>query len=451
MTRTEGTEMASRTGDGLKYFRDEEDGSHDRHARDVDPFLSSNANKNKDDDRKNETMQQTVQRNMKGIFLSSKLNIFLLFIPLATLSRTGQGWGDGWTFGMSLIAICPLAERLGFVTEQLAHFTNSTLGGLLNATFGNATELIVSIFALKAGLLRVVQLSLLGSILSNMLLVLGCAYLFGGTRFKEQTFNKDGVMMNFGLLLLSVMGLSLPAMLHFTHTELHGTSSELALSRFAACILLVIYIAFLYFQLMTHRDLYEEEESEDDDDDDEEEIVLTFWGGIGWLTVITVFISILSDYLVDAIEGASAQWDVSTAFISVILLPLVGNAAEHASAVMFAMKNKMDISLGVAIGSSTQIALFVVPLCVLLGWMFDRPLDLNLQVFETASLFVTVITVAFVSQDGKSNWLKGLTLVLAYVLLSASFFFHKDAQLAMEGFGGDGEAAGPMPDDGGGP
>lgn len=175
-------------------------------------------------------------------------------------------------------------------------------GGLLNATFGNATELIVSIFALKAGLLRVVQLSLLGSILSNMLLgarpaspapaphcaggpspprsrplatpphapvvptppppptaVLGCAYLFGGTRFKEQTFNKEGVMMNFGLLLLSVMGLSLPAMLHFTHTELHGTSSELALSRFAACILLIIYLAFLYFQLMTHRDLYEEE------------------------------------------------------------------------------------------------------------------------------------------------------------------------------------------------
>lgn len=180
-----------------------------------------------------------------------------------------------------------------------------------------------------------------------------------------------------------------------------------------------------------------------------------------------MFISILSDYLVDAIEGASAQWDVSTAFISVILLPIVGNAAEHASAIMFAMKNKaralpapcgvrapprprpapprrarladpsppprrrapppgqMDISLGVAIGSSTQISLFVVPLCVLLGWLFERPLDLNLQVFETASLFVTVITVAFVSQDGKSNWLKGLTLVLAYVLMSASFFFHK--------------------------
>ena len=153
-------------------------------------------------------------------------------------------------FTLSLLAICPLAERLGFITEQLAEYTNPTVGGLLNATFGNLTEVIVSIFALRAGLLRVVQLSLLGSILSNMLLVLGCAFLFGGLTRKEQTFNAEGVMMNFGLLLLAVMGLSLPALLHFTHTELHGTDSELALSRFSSCILLLIYVAFLYFQLV---------------------------------------------------------------------------------------------------------------------------------------------------------------------------------------------------------
>ena len=155
-----------------------------------------------------------------------------------------------WVFTLSLLAICPLAERLGFITEQLAEYTNPTVGGLLNATFGNLTEVIVSIFALRAGLLRVVQLSLLGSILSNMLLVLGCAFLFGGLTRKEQTFNAEGVMMNFGLLLLAVMGLSLPALLHFTHTELHGTDSELALSRFSSCILLLIYVAFLYFQLV---------------------------------------------------------------------------------------------------------------------------------------------------------------------------------------------------------
>ena len=147
------------------------------------------------------------------------------------------------------------------------------------------------------------------------------------------------------------------------------------------------------------------------------------------LGVFTVFISILSDYLVATIEGASASWDFSVAFISVILLPIVGNAAEHASAVMFAMKNKMDISLGVAVGSSTQIALLVIPFCVIVGWFMDKPMDLNLQMFETATLFTTVITVAFVCQDGRSNWLKGLVLILAYILLSASFFFHKDPAL----------------------
>merc|ERR1712216_1079196 len=343
-----------------------------------------------------------MQRATQELFFTNKLNYLLVCVPLAIISN-GGGWGDGITFTFSLIAICPLAERLGFVTEQLAGYTNSTVGGLLNASFGNATEMIVSMYALKAGLLRVVQLSLLGSILSNMLLVLGCAFLFGGMSRKEQYFNAEGVMMNFGLLLLAVMGLSLPALLHFTHTELHGTASELALSRFSSTILLLIYLAFLYFQLVTHTHLYEDEE-DDDDDDDDEGLVLGFWDSIVWLGVFT-------------------------AFISVILLPIVGNAAEHASAVMFAMKNKMDISLGVAVGSSTQIALLVIPFCVIVGWFMDKPMDLNLQMFETATLFTTVITVAFACQDGRSNWLKGLVLILAYILLSASFFFHKDPAL----------------------
>jgi|AntAceMinimDraft_1070359.scaffolds.fasta_scaffold10521_1 Ca2+:H+ antiporter len=370
-----------------------------------------------------------VTRSLHCIFFTTKLNYLLVCVPAAMYARS-SGFGDGWVFTLALLAICPLAERLGFITEQLAEYTNPTVGGLLNATFGNLTEVIVSIYALRAGLLRVVQLSLLGSILSNMLLVLGCAFLFGGLSRKEQTFNAEGVMMNFGLLLLAVMGLSLPAMLHFTHTELHGTDSELALSRFSSCILLLIYIAFLYFQLVTHTHLYEEEDDDDDDDDDEDELVLGFWGCIFWLSLATVLISLLSDYLVSTIEGASASWDFSVAFISVILLPIVGNAAEHASAVMFAMKNKMDISLGVAVGSATQIALLVIPFCVIAGWVIDQPMDLNMEVFETATLFTTVVTVAFVCQDGKSNWLKGLVLILAYLLLSASFFFHKDPDLA---------------------
>jgi len=152
-------------------------------------------------------------------------------------------------------------------------------------------------------------------------------------------------------------------------------------------------------------------------------------GCLFWLTVITIFISLLSAYLVDAIEGAAESMGMPVAFISVIILPIVGNAAEHASAVIFAMKNKMDIAIGVAIGSATQIALLVIPLMIIIGWVVDQPLDLNLHVFETTTFIMTVITVSFVVQDGQSNWLKGMTLTLAYCILAASFFFHKDNKL----------------------
>jgi Ca2+:H+ antiporter len=367
-----------------------------------------------------------LMESTKDILFTSSLNWLLLLIPVAVVAKN-MGVSDGWLFVFSLLPICPLAERLGYVTEQMATYTNPTLGGLLNATFGNLTEMIVSFFALKGGLLRVVQLSLLGSILSNMLLVLGCAFFAGGCKFKHQTFNKTGVGMNSALLLLAVISLSVPAVLHTTHTELHGTQSEIALSRFTSCLLLGVYCTFLYFQLVTHRDLFDEE---DDDAEDDDEVNQTFWGCIGWLSVITVFISVLSSYLVDAIEGAAAKFNMPVAFISVIILPIVGNAAEHASAVMFAMKNKMDLALGVAIGSSTQIALLVIPLCILVGWAMGQPLDLNLHVFETTTFILTVISVSFVVQDGQSNWLKGLTLILAYFVVAASFFFHKDNKLS---------------------
>mmetsp|Transcript_28650 Transcript_28650/g.54860 ORF Transcript_28650/g.54860 Transcript_28650/m.54860 type:complete len:450 (-) Transcript_28650:196-1545(-) len=379
------------------------------------------------EDSKKEPLEFDLVESTKDILLTSSLNWLLCLVPVAVLGKFA-GFSDGWMFFISLLPICPLAERLGYVTEQMATYTNPTLGGLLNATFGNLTEMIVSFFALKSGLLRVVQLSLLGSILSNMLLVLGCAFFAGGIKFKTQTFNKTGVGMNSALLLLAVISLSVPAVLHTTHTELHGTASEIALSRFTSCLLLGVYCTFLYFQLITHRDLYEDEEEEEE----EEEVTQTFWGCIFWLSVITVFISFLSDYLVDAIEGAAANIGMPVAFISVIIIPIVGNAAEHASAVMFAMKNKMDISLGVAIGSSTQIALLVIPMCIVAGWFMGQPLDLNLHVFETTTFIMTVITVSFVVQDGQSNWLKGLTLILAYCIVAASFFFHKDNKLSQQ-------------------
>jgi Ca2+:H+ antiporter len=369
----------------------------------------------------------TLANSLKSVILGGKLNLLLLAAPFAVVSKH-YGWGESKEFLFSLIAICPLAERLGFVTEELAKHTNSTIGGLLNATFGNATEVIVSIFAIRNGLLRVVQLSLLGSVLSNMLLVLGSAWFAGGVTHHDQRFNVEGIGQNFGLLMLSVAACSVPAALHYTDTELDGFVSELALSRLCSCLMLFCYVAFIIFQLWTHQDLYQDDDPDADEDEDENP-VLSFWGGIAWLTIITIAISYLSDTLVDGIKGAATSWNISLAFISTILLPIVGNAAEHAGAVVFAMHNKMDMSLGVSIGSSTQISLFVMPLCVLIAWVVDEPLDLNLQAFETVTLLVTVVTVALACSDGKSNWLKGLALILYYLVISGGFFFHKDEHL----------------------
>ncbi|KAF5728500.1 vacuolar cation/proton exchanger 5-like isoform X4 [Tripterygium wilfordii] len=373
-----------------------------------------------------------VRRSIKTVVFSNKLNLLMPFGPLAILIYKLTGH-KGWVFFLTLMGITPLAERLGYATEQLAFFTGPTVGGLLNATFGNATELIISIYALKNGMMRVVQLSLLGSILSNMLLVLGCAFFCGGLVFyrKEQVFSKATAVVNSGLLLMAVMGLLFPAVLHYTHTEVHFGKSELALSRFSSCIMLLAYAAYLFFQLKSQQDLYvpineEGSPNGESSDDDDEVPEISKWESIIWLSIMTIWISILSEYLVNALEGASVAWNMPISFISVILLPIVGNAAEHASAIMFAMKDKLDLSLGVAIGSSTQISMFGIPFCVVVGWIMGRPMDLNFQLFETATLFITVIVVAFFLQEGTSNYFKGLMLILCYLIVGASFFVHED-------------------------
>lgn len=385
----------------------------------------------------NKILQNSVCRSIKTVVFSNKLNLLMPFGPLAIMVHNLTGH-KGWVFFLSLLGITPLAERLGYATEQMAFFTGATVGGLLNATFGNATELIISIYALKGGMIRVVQLSLLGSILSNMLLVLGCAFFCGGLICckKEQVFNKASAVVNSGLLLMAVMGLVFPAVLHYTHTEVHFGKSELALSRFSSCIMLVAYGAYLFFQLRGQTELYvplsEDENQTGNDADhggnhgDDEAPEISKRESVIWLAIMTAWISILSQYLVDAIEGASKSWDIPISFISVILLPIVGNAAEHASAIMFAMKDKLDISLGVAIGSSTQISMFGIPFCVVIGWIMGRPMDLNFQLFETATLFITVIVVAFFLQEGTSNYFKGLMLILCYLIVAASFFVHED-------------------------
>ncbi|CAN7001694.1 unnamed protein product [Brassica rapa subsp. trilocularis] len=376
--------------------------------------------------------KNSVLRSIKIVIFSNKLNMLLPFGPLAILVHYMID-SKGWVFLLSLIGITPLAERLGYATEQLAFYTGPTVGGLLNATFGNVTELIISIFALKNGMIRVVQLTLLGSILSNMLLVLGCAFFCGGLVFyqKDQVFDKGIAVVNSGLLLMAVMGILFPAVLHYTHSEVHAGSSEMALSRFSSCIMLIAYAAYLFFQLKSQSNnsycpLEEETNQNEETCGEDEDPEISKWEAIIWLSILTAWVSLLSGYLVDAIEGASVSWNIPIAFISVILLPIVGNAAEHAGAIMFAMKDKLDLSLGVAIGSSIQISMFVVPFCVVIGWIMGEQMDLNFQLFETAMLFITVIVVAFFLQEGTSNYFKGLMLILCYLIVAASFFVHED-------------------------
>ncbi|XP_061373145.1 vacuolar cation/proton exchanger 3-like [Gastrolobium bilobum] len=372
-----------------------------------------------------------ISRSIYVVLIKAKINMLLPFGPLAILLHylTGK---HGWVFFFTLLGITPLAERLGYATEQLAFYTGPTVGGLLNATFGNATEMIISIYALKSGMIRVVQQSLLGSILSNMLLVLGCAFFTGGVVHsqKDQVFDKAAAVVNSGLLLMAVMGILFPAVLHFTHSEVHLGKSVLSLSRFSSCVMLVAYACYIFFQLRNQQTSYspvdEEGDNSENSDKEEEELELSQWEAIIWLAILTAWVSVLSGYLVDAIEGASESLNMSMAFISVILLPIVSNAAEHASAIMFAIKDKLDITIGVAVGSSTQISMFVIPFCVVVGWCMGKEMDLNFQLFETATLFITVLVVAFMMQEGTSNYFKGLMLILCYLIVAASFFVHVD-------------------------
>jgi len=367
-----------------------------------------------------------ISRSTHALLFQNWLNLLMLFTPLSFL-YVYMEWNKGLIFTFSLLAIAPFAERLSFVTEQLAMHTSDTLGGLLNATFGNVTELIVSLFALFRGMLRIVQVSLLGSILSNLLLVLGCAFFAGGVSFKQQKFNKTSCSVNVGLLMLGVMSLLFPMLLESTHEEL-AMDSGLTVSRCVSVLLLLTYCCFIYFQLCSHTHLYSEDEDEEEDgeEEDEEEAILGVWGAIFWLAVITVFISLLSEYMVDALEDASVDWGVPDLFLGTIIIPIVGNAAEHAAAIIFAVKNKMELSLGIAVGSATQIALFVVPLLVVTAWCIDSPLSLNFHAFETGSLLITVLLVGAIIQNGESNWMMGVMLVVGYCSVSAGFFVHAD-------------------------
>ncbi len=351
--------------------------------------------------------------------------ILLLFIPVSIAGHF-LDWGATLVFITAALAIVPLAGYMGEATEEIAVVVGPNLGGLLNATFGNATELILAFIALKAGLVEVVKATITGSIVSNLLLVMGFAMLLGGLKYKEQDFLPKAARLNASSMNLAVIAILLPTAVEYTSTGIGETTLE-NLSVAVAVVLILVYGLTLLFSMKTHSYLYdvkvaEMEEKAESDTDTEEKVNLPFW--IGVLLIVTLAVAVESELLVSSLEEATSQLGLTALFTGVILLPIIGNAAEHATAVTVAMKNKMDLSVSVAVGSSMQIALFVAPVLVIAGALIGQPMDLNFNPFELVAVAVAVLIANSISSDGNSNWLEGSLLLATYVVLGLAFYFH---------------------------
>ena len=352
----------------------------------------------------------------------NKLNWLLIAVPV-TIYFSWIAHDTGMSFVFSMIAIMPLALLMGHATEEIALRTSESLGGLLNATFGNAVEIIIAGLAIYTAakhpdqaetMLTVVQASLVGSILGNLLLVLGLSLLWGGIRHQKQTFNQPALSMSGSLLLLAVLAMLIPAAVNIGGG---ASDSILELSRYAAIVLLVMYGLALFFQLKTHSHIFAS-----DAEVEHEEPKMTNKDAWKLLILATVLVGWMAEILVHSIDSAAEELKMPTLFIGVILLPFFGNAAEHFTAVIVAGKDKMDLSLAIAIGSSVQIAVFVAPLMVVLAWAMGVGLSLEFGPLETAATFLSVLVANSILNDGTTNWLEGAMLLACYTILGLSFW-----------------------------
>ncbi len=355
--------------------------------------------------------------SIKNIIFS----VLLLFIPISLAAHFLE-WGDLIVFITAALAILPLAAWMGTATEEIAVVVGPGIGGFLNATFGNATELIIALVALNAGLIDVVKASITGSIISNLLLVMGLSMLLGGIRYKEQSFESVVARVNASSMNLAVIAILLPTAMNYTSIGISEKTVQ-NLSLAVAVVLILVYGLTLLFSMKTHAYLYEVGVA----DIEEEEIShekpnVWLWSGV--LLVCTLLVALESELLVDSLEVATSKLGLSALFTGVILVPIIGNAAEHATAVTVAMKNKMDLAMSVAVGSSMQIALFVAPVLVIAGWVVGQPMDLDFNPFELVAVAVSVFIANSISSDGKSNWLEGTLLLAAYTVLGFAFYFH---------------------------
>jgi len=347
-------------------------------------------------------------------YLRPSLNWLLVFVPVSIVAELFIHQ-PVLIFATSALAIVPLAGLIGSSTEQLAIRLGPSGGGLLNATLGNLTEMIVAILLVSAGEFAVVKATLIGSIVGNLLFVLGVSFVAGGVRFKEQSFSSQSAGVHSASLFLAVAGLLIPALLVLTTPNVDFTAKE-AVSAGVAFVLIVLYLAALAFTRITHAHLFHVPERGE----------VATWSmslALAVLVVAALLVGLESEFLVSSLDPAVKQLGIPAAFVGLILIPIIGNAAEHASAVLFAIKDRVDITLEIAVGSSTQIAMFVAPALVFVSLAMGRPMDFIFTGFEVTIVALATLVFTVISVDGKSNWLEGLQLTGLYLVVAVSAYF----------------------------
>jgi Ca2+:H+ antiporter len=346
--------------------------------------------------------------------LRPSLDWLLVLVPVSILLELAGG-SDLLIFLTSAGAILPLAGLIGRATEQLALHTGPRIGGLVNATFGNVTELVIAFFLILENQTEIVKASLTGSIIGNLLLVLGLSFLIGGLKHEEQTYNARAASVHATSLVLAVTALLMPAL--FAHSQNTDTLFQReVVSATVAAVLIALYAAALFFTLVTHEHLFRTPSPQERPQWSRQQAI--------WiLLAATAVVALEAEFLVGSLEPALEDLGLSELFVGLIVIPIIGNAAEHSSAIMFALRNKVDVTLEIAIGSSTQIALFVAPALVFISLLVDHPMDFVFSTFEVAAVALSTVLVFMISTDGRSNWLEGAQLTGAYVIMAISFFF----------------------------
>lgn len=347
-----------------------------------------------------------------------RLRYLLALIPAAAAASWLHA-PAAMVFGLSAVAIIPLAAILGDATEELAGHAGPVAGGVLNASLGNLAELIIGVLALRAGMVDLVKASITGSILGNLLLVLGAAQLAGGMRFSVQRFSRQLAGMSTSLLVIAVVGLVVPSLFHLAHDD-PGHVLTVRMSEFVAALLVIGYALSLVYSMGTHRSVFGEGGAVAEG---EHAPTWSMRRTIAVLVAVSAGLAWMSELLVGATQETVASTGLSEFFVGIVLVPIIGNAAEHSTAILMAMRNRMDLALGIACGSTVQVALLVAPVLVFAGVVMRKPMDLAFSPFETVSVALAVWIASTVVQDAESNWLEGAFLLLVYAVLAVAFYF----------------------------